>query len=268
MFALLVACGENTIGNGDVDANGGGDVDANGGQIDANFIDAMPPPENAAVYAHTSSSLYLVDPNTLEVTLIGDFGWPNGSDSMTDIAIDQFGRMIGVSFNSVYEVDEETGNCIYLAPLQGAGFNGLSFIESPAGGLEVLVGADLSGNIYELDPATGATTLVGNYGGGYVSSGDIVSVRGAGTFATVTDNVGTDQLAFIDPADNYAATIIGDTGYDNIWGLGYWRNKVYGFSSDNQFLTIDVGTGEATPEQAGAFSWWGAGVTTLAPIIE
>lgn len=243
-----------------IDAVNGGDVDA---------PDGVEPPDNSAVFAHTSDALYRVDPNTLQLTLIGDFIWPNGSDSMTDIAIDRFGRMLGVSFSRVYEVDEQTGNCIFLSDLSSGGFNGLSFLpadDDPAN--EILIGADQLGDVYELDPGTGVATLIGNYGGGITSSGDLVSVLGAGTFATVNNGPGTDYLARIDPANGYAATIVGDTGYDSIWGLGYWRNKVYGFAATNEFLVIDVNTGAATPEPVDAVEWWGAGVTTLAPIIE
>lgn len=268
--ALLAACGPTGPGGGQVDADVG-TPDSNTGMPDASPpVDAPPPPENAAVYAHSETALYRIDPDTLAVTEIGLFQWPNGADSMTDIAIDKTGRIIGVSFGSVYQVDEITAACTFLADLQGDTFNGLSFVPDPLNpNLDILIGADQYGDVYQLDPQTGAQTLVGNYGGGYYSSGDIVSVVGAGTFATVTmDGATSDYLARIDPTDGYTATIVGDTGFDSIWGLGYWRNTVYGFTDANQFLLIDVNTGSATVEQAGAVQWWGAGVTTLAPIIE
>ena len=272
VVALLAigACGPDSSDFGG-DETDGGDllIDGNPVVTDASTIDAPPLPDNSAVYAHSASALYRVDPDTLEISLVGSFIWPLGSDSMTDIAIDRFGRMIGVSFTRVYQVDEETGNCIFLSDLLSSGFNGLSFVPSPVDPThEILIGADQLGDVYQVDPATGVSTWVGNYGNGYSSSGDIVSVLGAGTFATVTDGIGNDFLARIDPANGYAATLVGNTGYDSIWGLGYWRNKVYGFSANNEFLVIDVNTGQAVLEQADSVSWWGAGVTTLAPIIE
>lgn len=272
LACCALACGPITNdGGGDGVDGGDSTADASAGQPDAadNGIDAAPPPDNSAVYAHSSSSLYRIDPNTLEVTLVGSFIWPLGADSMTDIAIDRFGRMVGVSFTRVYEIDEQTGSCIFLSDLVSGGFNGLSFVPSSADpAQEILIGANTSGEVYQIDLATGAATIIGIYGNGYGSSGDIVSVLGAGTFATVTGAGASDSLAQIDPDNGYAATIIGDTGYTGIWGLGYWRNKVYGFSSNNEFLVMDVNTGQATPEQVDSISWWGAGVTTLAPIIE
>ncbi len=267
----IAACGPSTIG--DVDGGDTADADnradARPGFPDASPYDAAPPPENAAVFAHSSSALYRVDPDTLEVTLIGNFVWPNGNDSMTDIAIDQNGRMIGVSFGSVYEVDEETAACTFLADISSGNFNGLSFVQAgPDPNTEILIGADLNGDVHEVDPVTGQTTIIGNYGNGLVSSGDIVSVRGAGTFATVTNGGLTDFLARIDPGNGYRATVVGDTGYDSIWGLGYWGSQVYGFSDNNDFLLIDFNTGAAQVAETGSVSWWGAGVTTTAPVVE
>ena len=93
-------------------------------------------------------------------------------------------------------------------------------------GDEVLVASALDGSFYRIDPTTGASTPIGNYGNGLTSSGDIVSVRGFGTVATVKQNgVGNDWLARVDPSSG-AATPIGDTGVTNIWGVGFWKNQV------------------------------------------
>lgn len=264
----LAACGPNAdIGDDDDDDlidGGGGIVDA-----DPNRPDRSPPPENAAVYAHSASELYRVDPDTLQVTLVAPFQWPMAADQMTDIAIDKDGRMIGISFDKVYSVDETTAICTFLANL-GSQFNGLSFIPAqdidPTGD-EILVGAALDGSFIELDPNTGVTTPIGNYGGGLTSSGDIVSVSGFGTVATVKQGgLGNDLLARIDPTTG-VATVIGDTGVANIWGVGFWGNKVFGFTSGNAFVLIDPTTGSSMNVETSSVSWWGAAVTTSAPVI-
>ena len=67
---------------------------------------------------------------------------------------------------------------------------------------------------------TGASTQFGAYGGDLTSSGDLVSVAGFGTVATVKHGTtGHDFLARIDP-NTGTATIIGDTGFQDIWGVG------------------------------------------------
>jgi hypothetical protein len=270
LLALVAACGPAaTIG--DDDDTGGADAAPGAGpDADPNRPDAAPAAENAAVYAHSSGALYRVDPDDLEVTLVGNFGWPNGSDSMTDIAIDRDGNMVGVSFDSVYAIDKDTAAATYLAPLQGQ-FNGLSFVAAgPDPNDEILVGAALSGAVYQIDPMNGNSTMLGNYGGGLGSSGDLVYVRGFGTVATVTDGVGNDKLARIDPGNGWSAELIGtgDTGATSIWGLGFWKNQVYGFTDTRQFLLIDTVTGLGTPIETSSVNWWGAAVTTSAPIVD
>src|SRR5262245_57143035 len=134
--------------------------------------DPMDPPpgdpvDDAAVYAHSNTDLYKVDPNTLEVTHVAAFVWPSdlGIDDMTDIALDKDVNMVGISFGSVYAVNKETGVCTFLSSLDRS-FNGLSFI--PAGGVdasteEVLVAASDDGSVYRLHPMTGMATPIGAY---------------------------------------------------------------------------------------------------------
>lgn len=234
--------------------------------IDAGGIDA-PVPFEGDVYAHSYTKLYKVDPDTLQVMLVGPFGWPDGHDQelMTDIAVDRNGDITGISFGAVYAIDRDTAAVTYLAPLEGQAFNGLTFLPQPDD-TELLVGTGLAGSLWRIDP-TGAAppAQIGAYGGAMISSGDIVSVDGFGTVATVKNGSELDYLARIDEATG-AGTIIGATGFADIWGVGYWRDKVFGFVATNQFVLIDVDTGVATYVSTGPENWAGAGVTTRAPI--
>ena len=240
-------------------------VDA-GGRDDAN-VDAALPEFLGAVYAHSYQRLYKVEPDTLEVTLVGSFGWPGGfeNDLMTDIAVNKDEELVGISFGAVYSINKLTAEVTFLSNLTDQSFNGLTYLPQ-SNGDEILVGTGLAGTLWQIDP-TGANppVQIGAYGGEMVSSGDLVSVEGFGTVATVKNGSDIDYLARIDETTG-AATIIGRTEFIDIWGIGFWRNKVFGFVATNQFVLIDVTTGVATYISTGPENWAGAGVTTRAPV--
>jgi hypothetical protein len=254
----LSACGA-SVRPGTSDGPHGGGSDSSGGGGDGNT-------GQASVYAHTASSLYRVDPDTFAITKVGDFGF-SVLEEMTDLGIDANGALVGVSRTSVYAVDASTAHATLLSTgTIGGQFNGLSFVPS-AGGPDILIGTTNSdGNVYQINPMTGAATAIGNMGGSYVSSGDVVSVAGFGTVQTVPGST-HDVLVKLAPG-TYAATPIGsNTGFDEIFGLGFWKGKVFGFTSAGQIITIDPMTGVGTQVATTSMSWYGAAVTTTAPII-
>lgn len=243
------------------------------------------PAEQSLVYAHSGQTLYRIETSDLEVIEIGPFGAAVGTASITDIAIDKDGRMIGVSLRKIFEIDEATGTATELQEFTGAdGFTSLSFVpvdpEDPDSA-ERLIAANDQGEVFEIDPETGDATMVGAYGmhgdQQIRSSGDIVSIRGYGTLATVTlgDTLtDPDFLALIDTT-TWQATVIGTagTGYDRIFGLGFWGGTIFGFVDDvgegrGELVTIDRTTGVASPAVISPFRWYGAGVTTTAPIVD
>jgi hypothetical protein len=228
------------------------------------------------VYAHSSSALYKVDPDTLAITKIGDFGWGSvGSDVMTDIAIDKNGVMIGVSYDRVYKVDTNNAQTTMLSGNLGGTFNGLSFVPATQiGGVntstdDVLVGTRNSdGKVFRIDPMTGAATQTGDKGS-YVSCGDLVAVDGFGTMQTLSNGFGSggDSLARLAQTSFSAAPVGGGTGFQSIWGVAFWKNKVYGFTNYGEFLIIDPMTGAAMLVEQTDVNWWGAAVTTIAPVV-
>jgi hypothetical protein len=224
------------------------------------------PPAKTAIFAHSSQQLYRVDPDTLVLALVGNFGWPAGpSFSMTDLAIDAKGLMVGLSYARLWKVDAKSAACTLLTTLGGSGFNALSFVPAPTGG-EHLVAATASGEVHRIDTASGAVTYLGSYQGGFGSSGDIVSVTGVGTVATAFkgSTAAGDWLIELDPATGFA-TSIGQTGFNGIWGLSYWKGKLYGFTSSGHLLLLDAVTGKGTLVKKVSVGWWGAAVTTAAP---
>jgi hypothetical protein len=120
--------------------------------------------------------------------------------------------------------------------------------------------------VFRVNPMTGASTQVGDMGGGFSSSGDLTSIAGFGTLQTVPGSP-HDKLVRLAP-NTFTATVIGtDTGFDSIWGLGFWKGTVFGFTDTGQFIKIDTTTGAGQLVQGGGPAWWGAAVTTTAPII-
>ena len=230
-----------------------------------------PPVDDTLVYAHSGSDLFQVDPRTLVLSRLGNLTMrdPDGQlqylNTVTDIAVDRNGRIVGVTFDSLLEIDPETAECTFIAPLPAdLAFNGLSFLHL-AEGTETLVATTLAGVIYRVDKATGSVDVLGELGGGMQSSGDIVSVAGYGTLITIRGE-DTDQLARVDPTTG-AATPIGPIGATHVWGLGFWQDRVFGFTDRGEFLLIDPTTGagsEVARDSAAPF--WGAGVTTAVPV--
>lgn len=242
--------------------------------VDANL------PDSTIVYAHSAHTLYALDPRTNALTSIGDFTFADHSatPAMNDLAVNQAGIIYACSGTAIYTVNPDTVITTQLGTLSlpsGVTFNGLTFV--PVGVLdpssEVLVGAAGDGSYYRINPTTGNSTLVGHYSGGYVSSGDIVSVNGAGTFATVrmSSSDTEDRLVLLNPATGQTTLVGSGIGFRGVYGLGYWRARLFGFTSTGQLIQIDVSTGVGTlvadPASTGTDQFYGAGVTTLAPIL-
>lgn len=269
-----VACGPSVEGSPDANQQ---PVDA-ASQPDAPptpQADARLPPENTAVYAHSATELFRIDPDTLEQTSVGTFSFEGTAENITDIAVDKTGAMVGISLDTVYAIDRDTAAATLLSTYDagGSGMTSLSFvptdIDDPDSS-ERLVAADFDGVVWDINPSTGDMTEIGNYnatGSAIGSSGDIVAIVGFGILATVNvQDEDTDFLARIDP-DTWRATTIGDTGYDRIFGLGFWGGDVYGFTDNKEFVTINPDSGQVVAMTLGSIEWWGAGVTTLAPIV-
>lgn len=272
----LLACGS--------DGRGGGTIDARGadGQSGSNGSNAV----TSRVYAHSGSTLYRIDTVNFGTVQIGPLAGL-GSASMTDIAVDKNDHMVGVTLNKLYSVDANTGACTLIKDLSTSTHNPTSLSYIPAdlndpNSADILVTADSVGDVYQIDEATGSASKIGSYGtvalGKVVSSGDLIGVRGLGIYATVDVGSGAgsaanDYLASIDPVTWKATPIGAGTNYNNIFGLGFWAGKIYGFVDDKtnhtgKIISIDPNTGVGTEILSSAIEWYGAGVTTDAPVIE
>jgi len=269
--ALLAACGPTHQGD---------TVDAS--HPDAGDVDAPPTVDTSRVYAHSGGMLYRLNNVTLEPVVVGTLSGL-GTQSLTDLAIDKNDTMVGITLDKLYGINNQNGQVALIKDLSAAanGFTSLSFIPedmSDPNSNDILVSANDQGDVFEIDVTTGGATKIGNYGtvalGKVRSSGDLFAVRGLGIFATV--DVGTakqDYLAQIDPAAGWKATPLGaGTGFDKIFGVGYWGGRIYGFvdggaNAGGKVIEIDQSTGAGKMLSAGDVRWFGAGVATSAPIF-
>ena len=253
----------------------------------------IPPGTPGRVYAHTKNTLYLYEPTGGVLKEIGRFSCLDSAvvnDVVIDLAVDRTGTVYATTYYRFLKVDPITAACTEIAKASGADQypNALSFV--PAGTVdstkEALVGYAALGvgsestSYVRIDTATGVMAKIGDLnaatGTQYKSSGDIISLiqDAKRTFLTVKvrgdAGVQTDLLAEVDPRTGTLKKIIGDTKQTNIYGLGYWAGKGYGFSDNGRISEIDMATGSAVvvktlTADGGGVPWYGAGVTTEAP---
>ena len=240
---------------------------------------------DVVIYAHSSGTLFSFSPLTNTVTSIGRFvdtATSQNADPMVDLAVDSGGHVYTSSATDLWSVDVATARVTSVGAFDvssGEQFYALTFLAQGElhADRETLVGATNMGAYYEIDPATAQTTFLGQYPGGWLSSGDLVSVRGLGTYATIRQDGDThDTLAQITFAADGTSriTVIGPivqgaTEYNQIFGLGYWGRDVYGFTNAGELVQIDrtTGAGHLATTDTGTGQFWGAGVTTLAPVV-
>jgi hypothetical protein len=221
-----------------------------------------PPPE---VYGHTASALYRVDPIAHTVAIVGNF---QGCSYINDIALDQNGILYGATGTALYSISTQSARCTLIA--NGTFPNSLSFV--PVGTLdganEALVGYE-GGDYVRIDTNTGNKTVVGSLGGGYVSSGDVVSAIGGSTYVTVKGNGCSDCLVEVDPKTGALLKNWGDVGHTDVFGVAFWGGKVYGFANDGSLFEMSLANDSVTSTtlQSPANAWAGAGSTTSAPLI-
>jgi hypothetical protein len=187
---------------------------------------------------------------------------------MTDIAIDRYGVLWGVTFDRLYVCHPQTAQCFTVATLP-ADFNGLTMVPGAllgGGDEDVLVGISEDGGWWRLDVDGAAVTPVklGSFGGGWGSSGDAYAIEGVGTFAAADLSAGADDaLLTLDPATGQAVGQVAPlTGYSGVYGLAGWTERAFAFEEGGDILVIDIASGSVSVLAETGKAWWGAGVRT------
>ncbi len=176
-----------------------------------------------------SSTLFRIADVTGTSKGIGETGFVD----VTDVAFLPDGRLFGVTFSQLLKIDSQTGTGIPIG--SGIGFGGVNALVSDANG--VLYAATTSGEFLRINPNTGKGTLVGFYGGGFVSSGDLAFDPEGNLFATVTGGGPSDVLVRVDIITG-RASVIGSIGFVDVFGLAFGPDGVlYGSANGDRFKT-------------------------------
>lgn len=220
------------------------------------------------VYAHTEDTLFTMNVKTYLVTPVGAFDFPTGyetSEQMTDIAIDRWGVLWGVSFDRLWVCHPQTAECWLMGELPDS-FNGLTWVPGAAisAGSDLLIGVAGDGGWFRLDVSGGLVSAVklGSYGSKFSSSGDAFSIEGIGTFASVNELAKSDdRIVRIDPKTGGTLAQVGTTpGLSELWGLAGWTERIFGFDASGAIVVIGLLDGKVTPIATTEHEWWGAGV--------
>lgn len=274
LLVLVAACASSG-GREGFEENAPPSTDTTGAPAPGGDFDTTPPPpatnvpEISEVFGHSATTLYRLDPDTKQVTVVGQF---SGCTAVVDIALDETSKLYAATNNALYTVDTKTAKCTQIA--KGSYPNSLSFV--PKGtvdpNVEALVGYEDSDYV-RIDTATGQKTVIGALGGGMRSSGDIVSAKGGATYLTVKSTSCNDCLVEVDPATGAMKKNWGSISRKDVFGLAFWGGKVYGFDEAGGLFEVTFSGSTLKTQQISVasapsdLSFWGAGSTTSAPLV-
>jgi len=219
------------------------------------------PPDAAteALYAHTGSWLYSVEPQSPWTrSRIGMFTAGAPVTDITDIAIDTGGIMYAVSFATLYRVDARDGQVSRVSSPGPSDLNALTFLADGT----LLAGGGSA--LYEVDPASGAFTRLGSIGS-WSFAGDMVGLPDGLLYCAMSASStgGESHLVVYDLASR---TVLrsGPTGTGSLYGMAYAEDTLFGFNADGAMFELDQATGAATRVSTGSEVWWGA---TTNPVV-
>lgn len=169
--------------------------------------------------------------------------------TMTDIAFDNSGNLYGITFWGFYRINLQTAHVSYIGEHNVPGGNALVF--APSGTL--YAAGNISNQLWEIDPATGAGNAVANIG--YYSSGDLAFFDGNNDgsvelYLSSTSNELIEMDPSLIPTSSPTGASIGVSkgpiGFSNVFGLANASNNVlYGVAGTN-IIAVDPSTGSGS----------------------
>ncbi len=188
-----------------------------------------------AAYAITfasNSALLRLNPRAHTAALAGYAG-----TTLTDVAFR--GRILyAISFTTLYRLNTRTGAAHQIGPLGLSSANALA--TQPR--TNTLYGADRQGDLFRVNARTGRSAIIGRFGRGLGSAGDLTFARGR-LYATVDRPGSTWSLLATVNIRTGTATVIGPTGYQDVYGLATSKGTIYGATFGGKFLAVSPRTG-------------------------
>ncbi|PYQ57581.1 MAG: hypothetical protein DMF53_22270 [Acidobacteria bacterium] len=184
-----------------------------------------------------TSNLYTVDPATGSAGLVG----PTGMASITDIAF-HGPTLYGVTFSKLVRLNPDTGAAVAVGSPFSYSTNGLAVSEE--GTIYAGTTGTTNGELITINPVTGVATLVGHFGAGMTSGGDLAFDNNGVLYGALNQN-GVFVLAKINRTTG-AATVIGPIGFNNVYGLAIHCCRFFGGTSAGELLALNAATGQGT----------------------
>jgi DNA-binding beta-propeller fold protein YncE len=183
------------------------------------------------------NNLYTLDPATGSAGLIG-------STSGTEIFDIAFHGPTLYAFspttNKLLRLDSDTGAVVWTAPnSSGFGGNGLAVAEDGT------IYASGGGQLASINPVSGLATVVGAFGGGLISAGDIEFDANGNLYGSLDSSSGSSVLAKISRTTGVAAPI-GPIGVPEVWGLAIHCCMFFGCTGTGELISINAATGLGT----------------------
>jgi hypothetical protein len=175
------------------------------------------------VYANTDTTLYSLDPQSKQITMIGAFSGMSGASNdanITDVAVNSAGDVYVNSESVIYKAAvPQTPGTVKLTKLasislqSGQKFYALAF--TPAGALasgEILIGGDINGELWAIDTTNGSTKDLGSFGADPSHTGYDFALSGDLVFYNNAQNVPT-GLATVRPCKPKSTTCLSSSDY-------------------------------------------------------
>lgn len=183
------------------------------------------------------SKLYVLNSTNGAKTLVGSIG-----TQCTDLAF-VGSKLNAVTFSKFLTINPVTGA---ITASKNHGFTDINALVAGSSGTLYAAGSINNGgkgaNFVRINASTGVGTVIGKYGAGLTSAGDLEFLGGI-LYATVNKpGSATTWLAKINTSTG-KATLVGNIGHQNVWGLAVRNGLMFAVSNNGKVLRINTANG-------------------------